>query len=322
MGHFQQAAKPLAALTLAVILRLLREGLVVRALAWPGLLASLALVVTAGAYAVWGTTPTIAVGSEELLAPLRARGFDARLVEQPEAMLREGLVIQAIWREEGRWVLGYSWSSRATLEAEAALRDYAADRWRLEIPPLAARPGDINRQTALMAGVIGLLLTLYGVVMGAGVLYRDRSSGTLEAELALPLPNWMHAGARLLALLLVLGPALVVSLLIVNALLAIDEIGLWMLTGTCAAVGGGAIGFLMMARAQATHGFSGPLSRALTLTMAAMALGWWWPLLGCWLPLASLGSFMAGTAPSAVIAPLALMAAALVTIDFSRRECL
>lgn len=321
-SSWHSGARSLAALTLAVMLRLLREGLVVRALAWPGLLASLALVGTAGAYAVWGTTPTIAVGSEELLAPLRARGFDVELVEHPEARLREGLVIHAIWKEDGRWVLGRSWGGRATLEAEAALRDYAGDRWRLEIPPLEARPGDVDHQAALLAGVIGLLFTLYGVVMGAGALYRDRSTGSLESELALPVPNWMHAAARLLALLLVLGPALVISLLIVTALLAIDNVGLWMLTGTCAAVVGGTIGFALMARAVAAHGFSGPLSRALTLTMAAMALGWWQPALGRWLPLVSLGSFMAGTAPSLLIAPLALVVATVVTLDFRRRECL
>lgn len=317
-----RGVRPLAALTLAVMLRLLREGLVVRALAWPGLLASLALVTTAGAYAAWGTAPTIAVGSEELIAPLQAYGFQVKLAEDPETLLREGLVIHAIWREEQRWVLGRAWSGRATLKAEAALRDFAADRWRLEIPPLQARPGDVNRQASLMAGVIGLLFTLYGVVMGAGALYRDRSSGALESELALPVPNWMHAGARLLALLLVLGPALVISLLIVSALLVIDNVGLWMLTGTCAALVGGTIGFTLMARAVAAHGFSGPLSRSLTLTMAAMALGWWQPEFGRWLPLVSLGSFLAGTAPSALIAPGALAAVLLATFDFRRRECL
>lgn len=315
-------ARPLAALTLAVMLRLLREGLVVRALAWPGLLASLALVGTAGAYAVWGTTPTIAIGTEELRAPLQERGFRVALVEHPEALLREGSISRAIWKEEERWVLGRSWSNRTTTMAEAALRDFAGDRWRVEVPPLEARPGDIDREASLMAGVIGLLFTLYGVVMGAGALYRDRTTGALESELALPVPSWMHAAARLLALLAVLGPGLVISLMIVTALLAINNVELWILTGTSAALTGGTLGFALMARAAANHGFSGPLSRALTATMAAIALGWWQPSLGCWLPLVSLGSFLAGTAPSLAIAPLALAAAVLATFDFNRRDCL
>ncbi len=316
------SVRPVAALTLAVVLRLLREGLVVRALAWPGLLTSLALVGTAAAWATWGSAPIIAVGSKELLAPLQSRGFSVELVENPEALVSDGSVIHAIWKEGEHWVLGVTWGGRTTLEAEAALREFAGDRWRLEIPPLEARPGNVDHEAALLAGVIGLLFTLYGVVMGAGTLFRDRGNGSLESELALPVPRWMHAGARLLALLLVLGPALVVSLLVVSALLTIDDLHLWMLTGTCAAVVGGAIGFALMARAVAAHGFSGPLSRALTLTMAAMALGWWQPALGRWLPLVSLGSFMAGTEPSALIVPGAMIAAALATFDFSRRECL
>jgi len=318
-SSFHSSARSLGALTLAVVLRLLREGLVVRALAWPGLITSLALVATAAAYAV---TPTISIGNEELRAPLQAHGFRVELVEHPEVLLSEGSITRAIWKEDGRWILGRSWTDRNTLLLEAALRDFAGDRWRLEVPPLEARPGNIDRQVAMMAGLIGLLFTLYGVVMGAGALYRDRSSGALESELALPVPTWMHASARLLALLAVLGPALVISLLVVTSLLAITDVALWILTGTCAAVAGGAIGLVLMARSSAAHGFSGPLSRSLAITMAAIALGGWQPTLGRWLPLVSLGSFLSGTTPSLLIAPGTLVVGLLATLEFNRRECL
>ncbi|HYC57575.1 MAG TPA: hypothetical protein VEL28_21765, partial [Candidatus Binatia bacterium] len=303
-------------LTLAVLLRLLREGLVVRAMAWPGLLASLALVGTASAYAAWGTTPDVYVSAPELVAPLQQDGFRVYVVEDPEPLLLSGQATRAIWREGDMYVLGRTWGGRATHRAESVLRDAAGDRWRLEIPPLEARPGDVRNQAALLAGIIALLFTLYGVVMGAGTLYRDRSNGALEAELALPVPVWMHASARMLALGAVLGPALAVSLLVVDSLMTIDNLALWLMVGSSAALAGGAVGFAMMARGSAEKGFSGPLSRALTTTMALMALGWWQPGFGRFLPLTSLGAFMHGGRPSLSIGLAALLAVVLVTADF------
>ncbi|HYC01273.1 MAG TPA: ABC transporter permease subunit [Candidatus Limnocylindrales bacterium] len=313
--------RALSFLTLAVLLRLLREGLVVRAMAWPGLLASLALVGTAGAYAAWGTTPDVYVSTPELVAPLQTDGFRVFVVENPEPLLLTGQATRAIWREGDIYVLGRTWGGRATHRAESVLREAAGDRWRLEIPPLEARPGDVRNQAALLAGIIALLFTLYGVVMGAGALYRDRSNGALEAELALPVPVWMHACARVLALTAVLSPALIVSLLVVDSLMAIDHLTRWLVVGTSAAVAGGAIGFAMMARGSAEKGFSGPLSRALTATMALMAVGWWQPGIGRFLPLLSLGSFMHGAVPSYLVAAGAAAAVLLVTADFRNREC-
>lgn len=314
--------RPLAALTLAVVLRLLREGLVVRALAWPGLLTALTLVSTAGVFATWGLGPTVAVNVPELVEPLQKQGLRVQLTDDPKALLLAGSVIHAIWKEGDRFVLGKTWGGRATERTEATLRDFAEDRWRMEVPPLQTKSGETRTEAALMAGVIGLLFTLYGVVMGAGTLFRDRSSGSLEADLALPVPAWMHAAARLLALLFVLGPGLVVSLALVNAILAIDAVGAWMLTATCAAVGGGTLGFALMASAKAERGFSGPLSRALTGTMAIMAFGWWQPNIGRFLPVGSVAAFMGGTPPSPLIGVVALALATLAVIDFGRRELL
>jgi len=314
--------RALTFLSLAVLLRLVREGLVVRAMAWPGLLASLALVGTAGGYAVWGTTPNIYVSAPEVVAPLEKDGFRVFLVDDPEELLRTGDATRTVWREGDTYVLGRAWGGRATHRAEAVLREMTADpRWRLEIPPLEARPGALRDHAALLAGVIALLFTLYGVVMGAGALYRDRSSGALESDMALPVPVWMHASARLLALGTVLGPALAISLLVVDVLMQIDHLVLWVVVGTGAALAAGSIGLTLMARGSVEKGFSGPLSRALTITMALMALGWWQPGIGRYLPLLSLGSFMSGTVPSFLVAAGALLAVAAATADFRNREC-
>lgn len=319
--------RALAGLSYAIVLRLLREGLVVRALAWPGLLTALSMFISASVTIAWRSSPAIYVSESaaEFVEPLKDDGFRVYVDANPEVTLRDGRSERAIWREGDRLVLGATWGGTLTYKAESLLRDRLEERWRLELPPPRKRSrdsGELKQVTGLLAGVVGLLFTLYGVVIGAGSLYRDRSSGVLESDLALPVPRWIHAAARLVALALVLGPALIVSLFVVDALLAIHQLGLWMFDGIIAAVAGGALGVALMARADASRGFSAPLSQALTASMGLISLGWMWSDLGRFLPLVSLGAAFRGDHSSWIVIPVALLAAGAVSAGFHHRECL
>jgi hypothetical protein len=317
-------ARALAGLSASIVLRLLREGLVVRALAWPGLLTALSLFVSAAVTIAWRQNPVIYVSDASMAAPLEAAHFLPIIDPAAAASLADGRAERAVWREDGRLVLGVTWGGTLTTKAEGALRDAVGERWRIESPPPQKSErdrGELRLITGAVAGIVGLLFTLYGVVIAAGSLYRDRSSGVLESDLALPVERWLHAAARLVALSVVLGPALAVSLWIVDALLPISDLPTWMFADLLATLTGGALGVALMARANAGRGFSGPLSQALTASMALISFGYVQPAIGRFLPLTSLGAMFAGQDPSWVIVPVALAASVVVCADFHRREC-
>ncbi len=315
--------RALAGMSVAIIVRLLREGLVVRALAWPGLLTALSMFISASVTIAWRSNPVIYVSDASVVEPLKAADFQVFVVDDPEATLKDGRAERAVWREGDKLVLGVTWGGSLSYKAESVLRNLTNERWRLEVPAPQKRRRDsveLRPVTGLLAGVVALLFTLYGVVIGAGSLYRDRSSGVLESDLALPIPRWIHAAARIVALAAVLGPALIVSLFIVDGLLPIYRLYHWMFAGFFAAVLGGTLGVVLMARANSVRGFSGPLSQALMVSMGLISLGYWSPTVGRFLPLMSLGSSFSGNAASPWIVPVAVLIAAAVSVDFHRRE--
>jgi len=317
--------RALLGLAFSIVLRLLREGLVVRALVWPGLLTALSVFISASYTVVWKGGQYIYVSEPALVAPLEADGFEVTLMDNPEKMLLDRRSDRAVWREGDHLVLGVTWAESLKSRAESKLRDVTGERWRLELPPPQQRQEnskELRPITGVIAGIVGLLFTLYGVVIGTGALYRDRSRGVLESDLALPVPRWIHAAARLLALAVVLGPALVVSLLVVDSLLAMHELHKWMFDGFIAAIAGGSMGVALMARADAKRGFSAPLSQALMASMGLISLGYWQAGFGKFVPLVSLGSAFASQHSSWVVLPITLIFAAAVAVDFHRRECL
>lgn len=317
------AASPLSAgawLALGTGKRLLRESLVVRALLWPASVCALAIVGTAGAYAVWGTTPRVVVDDPALVAPLADAGLDARLIDGPERQLRSGREVRALWWEGDTLVFGRSWPGRGSLRIEAAARDLVQAPWRVRVPPVEARPTDVDRQAGLMAGLVGVLFALYGVVMGAGSLFRDRESGTLESELALPVPKWLHPAARLTALATLLFAALAASLLVLHAILPIGDVAGFIVHGGVAAAAGATIGFDFMARARPERGFSAPLTRALTVVMMLMGAGWMRPDLAGWMPVASLGAALSDSPQSALAAAMLVPLVAAESAVFARRS--
>lgn len=312
--------RALLGLTAAVVLRLLREGLVVRSLVWPGPLTSLTMFFVAGVGAVLLSAPSIVVGDARIAAPLEEAGFVVSVDPEAQARVRSGRAIRAIWFEDDRWVFGGVWGGRGDLKAESVLRDFTRDAWRIQMPPLPTGKRDVAIHTGRLAAIIGVLFTLYGVVVGAGALHRDRSAGALESDLALAVPRGMHAAARVLALAVVLVPALVVSLLTVDAMARIENVGSWIFASSVAAVGGGLLGLTAMARAKAADGFSNPLARALTVTTSLIAAGWAWPAIGRFLPLASVGSTLTGATPSPMLLVVLAAATTFAILDFHRSD--
>lgn len=312
----------LMAMTGAFAVRFLREGFVVRALLWPGLLCSLAIVVTAAIYVQVGTSPVIYVTEGTWTPVFEEHNFVVREHASPETLLANGQAVRGVWKDGTQTVFGHSMGGRQTLIAESLLRDYTRAPWRIEVPPLEERPAEVRRQAGLMAGIIGLLYTLYGVVMGAGSLFRDRSSGFLESELAMARPTWLPAASRMLALGCILAPALAATLLSIDALMPIDNLTLWLIHGVAAAAMGGTLGLYLVARSSLDKGFSAPLSRALMVATALLGLGYMQPEVGRILPVCSLGAFLYGTTPSATAWMGALVLAPVVAWMTTRLELL
>ena len=317
--------RAVAGLAFSIVLRLMREGLVVRALVWPGLLTALSVFISASYTVTWKGGNYIYTNQPDLVQPLVDEGFEVTMMDNPEIVMLDRRADRAVWREGDKLVLGVTWAESLKSRAEVRLRDVLGERWRLDLPPSPLRQrnrDDLRPITGVIAGIVGLLFTLYGVVIGTGALYRDRSSGVLESDLALPIPRWVHAAARMLALAVVLGPAMFVSLIVVDSLLAMHQLRWWMVDGFFAAVAGGALGIALMARADAKRGFSAPLSQALMGTMAMISLGYWAADFGRFVPILSLGSAFAQQHSAWTVVPLTLLVAAFVAADFHRRECI
>lgn len=281
-------------LTLATVVRLLREGLVVRALAWPGLLTALALVGSTTVVALLTRSPQITVppGHPEVSAALRSAGFTVQESPDPQGDVEAGRSPSAAWPAGQGWALLAGQGSTLGLRAESALRGAIGAPWVIDVPAPPARSVEGGAAVGAMSGMLSVLFALYGVVLGAGTVARDRQGAVLEAEYALPLPFAVHGGARLLAGSLSLAGALAVTLLLLEALVGVPDLARWLWHGTLAGTGGVALG--LGAVGAQREGFSGPISRALTAGLGLFALGWALPALGAWLPIASLSALIRG----------------------------
>lgn len=304
-------AAALPVLTQALLLRLLREGMLVRALIWPGALVGLALIGSALLVALLTRHPTIAVDDPGLVGAFEQAGFDVSRIDDPAAAMREGDVRRATWRDGEQRVLALTMAGRDGLRAEAILRDAVGAGWRLDVPPPPGRSADLDGQAGRLAALVAVLYALYGVVLGAGALVRDREAGVLEADLALPLPPWVHGLARQLAPALALGLGLLGTLWLVGALLGLPESGRWWREGACAATATVSLGALLAAgwrgpllgRGGAADGLTAPLSRGLTGATSLLAVGWMAPEVGRHLPVSSLAALAQGATPS-LVAPI------------------
>ncbi len=279
-------------LTGAMLQRLAREGLVLRSLAFPTPLVIGALLMTIGVVAWLRWEPTIALSPEHAdLAPtLEAARMHTRVAEDPHALVEAGEVWGAV---DGAdiWIAG---SGPQALALEAAVRDKLGAAWRPDAEvPLPA--GDSARRLGdLVVILFGMLFALYGVVFGAGMVARDRDDGTLEAELALPLPRWIHGLVRLLVGATALSGFLVLGILMVDAVIGLTSTAATVRHGVATAVGSTCIGLVVIGRGGLQNGFTGPLTYGMAIATALVAIGLAGGPVAKWIPLASFASSASG----------------------------
>lgn len=321
-------ALALAVLTETVLRRLVRRRMVRRALAWPGLLTAGALLL-AVVFSAWMLAPNhVAVQDPPLAQALAAQGLTPRTDDpDPQTAVAAQRVPRAAYRDPvtGALILEVDlWRTLVggvpdNLRAEAALREAEGAGWRLEPVAPPARSADLTLSVRWLAGLNAVLFVLYGAVIGLGGITTDRAEGVLEAELALPVPTWLHAVARLLAAGLLLSAALAGTLATVDALIGLEDWARWGLQGSAAALAAAGLGLAAdPGGLGGTGGLSGPLSRALTACTGLLALGAAWPAVGAWLPIAAVGALGVGQAPALTALPLSLLPVGLGVWRFQR----
>jgi len=310
----------------ASLRRLVRRPMVRRAMAWPGLLSAGALLLSVLLAALLRVPPTISTSEPDLSAALASAGLTVTEDADPATAVPAGRALRAAWRDaDGTVVLEINarrtlvGGQRDDLTAEAALRELSGSAWQLAPTQPPARSADFTRSVGWMAGLIGVLFTLYGALVGLGALASDRAEGVLECELALPLPSWVHPAARLLAAAAVLSASLGGTLAVMDALIGLDRFGAWWLHGSAAAIAAAGLGVASSPPGlSGGGGLSGPLSRSLTACTGLLALGAAAPGLGVWLPIASLGALATGASPTVASVALAALPCVVGCWRFSR----
>lgn len=318
-------AVAIGVLTVACLRRLIRRPMVLRAMVWPGLLSTGALLLAIGLAVTLRVPPTIAVAEPSLAAALTEAGLTVVSDPDPSTAVERGRAVRAAWQTPDGVVLEIN--ARRTvvggqpddLAAEAALRDAVGAGWRL-VPTVApARSSDFTRSVGWLAALIGVLFTLYGALVGLGALASDRVEGVLEPELALPLPLWVHPVARMLAAAVVLSASLGGTLAAMDALVGVASVDRWWLHGSAAAIAAAGIGILVSPPGlSGGGGFSGPLSRALTACTGLLGLGAAAPALGAWIPIAAIGALASGAEPVSAMLPTAALPGILGAWRFAR----
>ena len=307
---------PLYRLTITALKRLIRRGMLMRALAWPGLLTALSLLGSAAASGALQAGPEIAASDPVLVAALSERGLSVVDDPDPQTAVSSGRARRAAWWSGDQAVLALDvrrtliGGGGDNLRAEGALRDLVEAPWRISVVSPPTRTADLERSVRWMAGLVSVLFTLYGVVIGLASLAGDRTTGVLEAELTLPVPTWMHPAARLLACSIALSVSMGATLLLLDALIGVADLHTWWLHGTAAAVAAAGVGIGALPAGVSGSGCSTALSRALVVCTALLGAGAAFPMLSV-LPMASLGALAAGSEPGLVAVVLGPVVAAL-----------
>lgn len=307
----RRSLRALVLLTAAMLQRLAREGLILRSLTFPTGLTVGTLMLTIGIVAFMRSDPLIALTPDLAdLAPVLAENeLRTVIVEDPEAWVEE----EDAWAgTDGRriWASG---SGPKMLLLESVVRDRVGASWRPDAdvprPPLSVARAMGQRIIVLL----GALFALYGVVFGAGMVARDRDDGSFEAELALPVPRWVHGAVRLLTGTLSLSAFFALGVFMVEAVIGLPDAGAVVRHGIACAVGATGIGLLAIGRGGLKSGFTGPLASGMSVATAVFALGFAAPALARWVPLASFGTGASGWEALAGSAVFGLVVVAVFT---------
>ena len=287
----------LGLLTTNLVRRMLREGLVLRSLTFPLAITAGALLGTPAVVAVGGTPPVI-VTSDPALVPALTRALSGReitvLVDaDPAAFVASG---RARAGTDGHrvWTMGLR---AETLMIESADRETLNAPWKFD--PVTRLPdGSVGARLGTMIGrLLSGVFAMYGVVIGAGTVARDRDDGTLAAELSLPIPHWVHGASRWIAGSLVLAAFSATGVVLFTALIGNTDPAALARSAAAADATATALGLWAVGRAGLRGGFAGPLAAGLTGATAIFGVGYRWPAIGAWIPIASLATDGDGWAP-------------------------
>lgn len=260
-------------LAAGMVVRLLREGLVLRSMIFPGLVTASTLAATLGVLAWNAPGRNVLVTPEtpeHLVALLREHDLRVKIDPAAEARVRDG---SASIATDGvhLWVYG---ASPGALEVEALLRAERGAPWSPAIPE---KPRPRDPQDALdpdlVCRVVGLLFALYGLVFGLGGVARDRDAGILEAELALPIPRFVGGFSRWLASSSILAGFFALTVGLLGAMLPLRAPWSVLTHGWAASLGAVAIGVAVVGTSGLRQGFSGPFAMGMTLVTALGGVG-------------------------------------------------
>lgn len=300
---------PTAAVALlgAHLKRLLRESMARRALGFPVILTTVTLLATLAVVSIGRGRPVVVVGPAtpvEVHQAVETAGLQVRVHESPAEAVRRRSAVLAL---DGRqmWSVG----GRDALLAERAIRQTLGSSWFPAPLPLPG-PEQSSAQGVTIATLLLAIYALYGVVFGAGMIARDRDDATLEVELTLALPRWVHGATRWLAASLVVGVWVLLAVAFTAVLMGLPDPAATARHGLAAAWGAVALGLASVGRSGLRSGFAAALAAGLSATTGLLGLGYLLPTVGAWLPLGSLAA-QSGSGWAPLIGSLALAVAAI-----------
>lgn len=310
----KRIARTLPPLLGAHLRRLLREGMVRRALAFPVLVTFVTLLGTIAVVGTWRGLPTVAVGPEVTATDRQAFKEAGLWIEEVEAAADAVRAGDAVATFDGTRLTAAP--GPVGTRAEAVLRE-TRGTWRLQTAP----PPDA-RFTARFGGRVFLLLAaiyaLYGVVFGAGTVARDRDDRALKVELCLPVPRWVHGVVRITAGALILAGWNAVALAFTAALLGIESPVDALVDGVAGSLVAVGLGLASVGRSGIKSGFAATLAVGLAAATALFGLGWALPMVGQFLPLASIIAGGAAPWPLVTGGVIAALCVALFTLRSAR----
>lgn len=303
--------RALILLTASMLRRLTREGLVLRSLTFPTALTVGTLMLTIGAVAWLRWDPLIAITADvaDLEPALVANGLRVEVMEDPQSAVEN----EDAWAGTDGHTVWLSGQGPKALVLESVVREAAGASWRPDAdvpkPPLEVAVAMGHTIVVLL----GLLFALYGVVFGAGMVARDRDSGTLEIELALPVPRWVHGTTRLLTGTLSLSVFLALGIVMVDAVIGVPDVTARIRHGIATSCGATCLGLLVIGRGGLRSGFTGPLTSGMSVAAGLMVAGYTFPGLAVWLPMASFTTQASGWEAMATATGLAVVTVAVFT---------
>jgi len=312
----RRVALAVVLLTATLIRRFLREGFVLRSLVWPAGLAAGTLLMTLLVVAMVKESQFIGVPADldpALVERLQEEGWTPKITDDLEATMRA----RQSWAATDGTVMWRNWRPES-LRLESILRERKGAKWRPEADVKMPTASEAAPQGALFTKLVAILFTLYGVVFGLGMVARDRDDGSLEAELALPLPHWVAGATRWLAATSVLSLFFSFSVVLFDAIIGVEQGGALIRHGIAATGGATALGLIAVGKAGIKQGFSGPLAGGLTGAMGVMGVGLAMPQVGSYLPLASLFAGGSGWIPVAIAMGLGVVASAVFSFRSAR----